>query len=415
MPNSNTVGVYISGLGITSAIGQGKQAFSEALFAGHSSFDFMQRPGRQIPTESEVQNETPFIGAEINNFTLSPHFPGNLLRTASFSSQVGLATVYEAWQDAHLDQISAERVGLIVGGSNFQQREMVNTQEKFINKSLFLRPTYGLNFMDTDFCGLCSELLGIKGLAITVGAASASGQIAVIQACNAVANGQLDACIAVGALMDLSYWECQGLRSLGAMGSDKFSQTPGLACRPFDLDRDGFIYGEICGALVIESEASLCKRDRPSYVRAAGWSVAMDGNRNPNPSFEGEVQVIEESLRAAGLTPGDIQYVNPHGTGSPLGDETELRAIKHCGLNESYINTTKSLTGHGLSAAGSAELVATILQMQSATLHPCNNLNNPMDDTLNWITHRAESHKIRHALKMSMGFGGFNSAMCLEL
>ena len=413
MRNSDPSEILVTGVGVTTAIGQGKSDFVAALLEGRSNFGVMQRPGRQhaIPETKEVSSQ--FLGAEIASLSVPDVVPQNILRTASFSGRVALTTLHEAWTDAQLEQVDPERIGLVVGGSNFQQRELAQAHAAYREKPQFLRPTYGLSFMDSDVCGMCAEVFGIQGLAYTVGGASASGQLAILQAIQAVESGQVDVCIALGALMDLSSWECQAFRSMRAMGSDTFAQEPELACRPFDRRRDGFIFGESCGAVSLE-RASTAQRKVKPYARIASWALRMDGNRSANPSVEGEANVINQALNKAGLRPKDIDYINPHGTASPLGDETELRAFSQCGLEPSYINTTKSLTGHGLSAAGVVEIIATVLQMKAGELHPSRNLEDPIDTRYNWVRGAAVRHNIRRALKMSMGFGGINSAVCLE-
>jgi malonyl-ACP decarboxylase len=214
--------------------------------------------------------------------------------------------------------------------------------------------------------------------------------------------------------MDLSYWECQSLRALGAMGSDRYANEPALACRPFDWDRDGFIFGESCGAVVIESLESSKRRGIKPYAALRGWGMAIDGNRNPEPSLEGETRAIQSALDASGLPPGQIDYVNPHGTGSIIGDETELKALRACGLTNAYLNATKSLIGHGLSAAGAVEVIATLLQMQAGRLHPTRNLDNPIDPAINWVRNKSIDHSIENALTLSMGFGGINTALCWQ-
>src|SRR6185369_1646317 len=196
------------------------------------------------------------------------------------------------------------------------QRELTQLHDANRDSSAFLRPTYALSFMDSDLCGFCTAQFGIRGLAYTVGGASASGQLAIIQAAQAVLADQVDVCIALGALMDLSHWECRALRAIGAMGSDRYADEPELACRPFDRDHDGFIFGESCGAVVIESEESGRRRGMKPYGALAGWGMAMDGNRNPDPSKDGEVRAIQRALDGAGWGPAQIDYVNPHGTGS---------------------------------------------------------------------------------------------------
>jgi malonyl-ACP decarboxylase len=214
--------------------------------------------------------------------------------------------------------------------------------------------------------------------------------------------------------MDLSHWECRGLRALGAMGTDRYANDPALACRPFDRNHDGFIFGEACGAVVIESTESSERREKKSHATLCGWGVTMDGNRNPDPSLEGETQAIRKALDAAEWGAEQIDYVNPHGTGSITGDETELKALHACGLKDSYLNATKSLIGHGLSAAGTVEAIATLLQMQAGQLHPTNNLEDPIDPAFHWVKDKRVEHNIENALTLSMGFGGINTALCWQ-
>lgn len=400
----------MTGLGVVTSIGQGKEAFLGALMAGQGAFGVMQRPGRQVP----APGATRFLGAELAPLTLPATFPPARRRTASLSAQAAIACVHEAWQEAQLDGVEPVRVGLVIGGSNVQQRELITMHEAYRDRPHFLRPTYSLSFMDSDLCGLCTELFGIRGLAFTVGGASASGQLAVLQAHELLQSDRVDVCIAVGALMDLSYWECQGFRAIGAMGSDRFADQPAAACRPFDRDRDGFIYGECCAAIVLERADRLDRRGVAPYARVLGGAIRMDANRNSDPSLEGELSAIRGALEQAGVAAASIDYVNPHGTGSPRGDETEVEAIYRAGLAGAYINATKSLTGHGLTAAGAVELVATLLQMRSQRLHATRNLDHPIDDRCNWVRSAPLSHPIQRALKLSMGFGGINTALCLE-
>jgi malonyl-ACP decarboxylase len=404
--------LVISGIGVTSAVGQGREAFTAALLAGEHRFATLQRPGRQLPAPQE--GDLPFIGAEIGELAMPADIPHHLLRTASFSAQAALATLHEAWHDAALAGAAPDRIGLVVGGSNVQQRDLVLLHDGYRGREQFLRPTYGLSFMDSDLCGLCSEVFGIRGFACTVGGASASGQVAVLEAIAAVESGRVDVCIALGALMDLSYWECQGLRSLGAMGSNRYANDPAAACRPFDKGRDGFIFGEACGALVVERQETAGRTEHAPYARLAGWAMALDANRNPNPSVDGEVAAMRRALKVAGISPSQVDYVNPHGTASGIGDTTELDSLRRCELDHAWLNTTKSITGHGLSAAGAVELIAVALQMRAGRLHPCRNLDDPLDGERRWVGKEAVPHRIEHALNLSMGFGGINTAICLQ-
>lgn len=396
----------VTGMGVIAGIGQGKPAFARALLAGESAFGVMQRPGRQC--------DSAYIGAEIPDIVFSSGIARQTLRAASLSARAALAVLEEAWSEAQLSDVDPRRIGLVVGGSNVQQRELTQSHEAYRDSKDFLRPTYALSFMDSDLCGFCTSQFGIRGLAYTVGGASASGQLAIVQAAQAVLTKQVDVCIALGALMDLSHWECRGLRAIGAMGSDRFANEPALACRPFDGGRDGFIFGEACGAVVIESAESSRRRGMEPYAGLRGWSITMDGNRNPDPSLEGETHAIETALAAAAWAAEDVDYVNPHGTGSVVGDETELQALRACGLNGAYLNATKSLIGHGLSAAGTVEVIATLLQMEAGRLHPTRNLENPIAPDFHWVADGAAEHQIQNAITLSMGFGGINTALCWQ-
>jgi malonyl-ACP decarboxylase len=250
---------------------------------------------------------------------------------------------------------------------------------------------------------LCNAHFQIRGFAYALGGASASGTLAVLHAAEAVRSGRVDACIALGALQDLSCFELQALDALGVL-------SPGMACRPFDRGHDGFMFGESCGALVIRRRDD----ELPFYGYIAGGAHRANGNRGPEPSVTGEVLVIREALAHAGLSPNAIDYVNPHGTGTPRGDETELAALHEAGIARASINTTKSLIGHGLSAAGAVETAAVLLQMKNGFLHPSLHLDAPIDPVFDWVRETARPHSFHHTLKLSFGFGGIDSAMVIS-
>lgn len=403
----NNEELCITGIGITAAIGQGKKAFIDGLLSGRHAFGVMQRKGRQHARSA-------FLGAEIPLTDYPERLTKHKMRSVSFPGQIAVATIEEAWSEAALDQLPANRIGLVIGGSNIGQREQCLMQQDYRERPHFVRPHYGFSFLDSDLCGMCTECFGIQGMAYTVGGASASGHLAILQAVTAVLSGHVDVCIAVGALMDLSYFELQALSSLGALGSTRYSQHPDKACRPFDRDRDGFIFGESCGAVVIERTGTASQRKVPSYATIAGCAMNMDAHRNPDPGYEGEIAVIQSAIAKANIDKSAIDYINPHGTASIVGDEIEAKAIQSCGLAHARINTTKSIVGHGLSAAGTVEVIATLLQMKAGRLHPSLNLDTPINPELNWVYDKAISHQIGYALNLSLGFGGINTAICLK-
>ncbi|OCQ18824.1 polyketide beta-ketoacyl:ACP synthase [Pseudoalteromonas luteoviolacea] len=414
MSNMSFDPVCITGVGITTGNGQGKEAVMSALYNAEHRFGYMQRPGRQLPSLQAQGPAEGFIGSEIQELVMPAAISSQLLRNTSFTAQVALATLSEAWDEANLAEVDPSRIGLIIGGSNVQQRDQTLAKDRLVGKERFVRPTHAMSFMDTDIAGLCSEAFGIKGFAYSLGGASASGQLAVIKAKQAVDSGLVDVCIAVGALMDLSYWECQSLRSLGAMGSTLFSDNPELACRPFDTRHDGFIYGESCAAIVVERVKSISRQLPAPKIYISGVGLCSDGNRQPHPSLEGEVTGIQQAMAQAQLTASDINYVNPHGSGSVIGDEVEVAALNECGLTDAHINTTKSIVGHGLSAAGAVEIAVTVEQMKRNKLHPSRNLVAPIDGTLPWVVDSAAEVEINNAMSLSLGFGGINTAICLS-
>ena len=397
-------------MGVVTPIGQNIPTFQKALFTGKTQFGYLKRPGRE--------GSKPFLGAELPDIEARSILPqyGSLLRTASWSTQNAAIAVSEAWQDAKLssNEVNPERIGIVVGGSNFQQRYQEQIWQRYAEKPEFLKPSYGVTFWDTDQVSLLSQCFQITGESYSVGGASAGGSISIIHAARQIQLGITDVSIVVGPLFDISRWECQGLKNLGAMGSERFADSPQLACRPFDRDRDGFIYGECCGVVILEQADHAKQRGVDSYGELIGWGFSLEGKRGPEPSKKAEEQSMNTALAMAELKPARIDYVNTHGTGSPLGDKTEAAALKSVGLSHCLVNATKSLTGHGLTAAGVVELISTLLQMKEGFCHPTHNLVNPIDAEINWVKEEVVKANIEYAISNSFAFGGINTALVVR-
>ena len=384
----------VTGIGVGSGLGHGKDAFRQGLFEGRSVFAPLARPGRQ-----RGDGSPPFFGVEMPD---PPSIlPPRVERTAGLSGRAAVAVLDEAWREAGLDRLVPERIGLIVGGTNLMAREQFLSLRDYAERLDFLPPRHGHVFLDTDICGLCASQFPIRGFAHTVGAASASGAAAVVAAAEAVSSGRVDACIALGALQDVSALDLQGFRALGALGA-------GPVCRPMDRGHDGFLYGEACAALVVT---------RPElaggtiYGRVLGTGFCADGSRGPEPNSEGQVRAAQDALADAGLAAADIDYVNGHATGTPSGDDAELETLRRLDLGHARVNATKSIIGHGLSAAGAIEAAAVLIQMREGWLHPVLHLETPLDEGFGWVRGGMAEHRIRHALKFSFGFGGSNIAL----
>jgi malonyl-ACP decarboxylase len=391
----------VSGLGVATGFGYGKASLTEGLFGERNLFAPLARPGRQPP-----YGETQFIGVELSE-------PPEILskrtaRTVGLSGRVAVAVVKEAWDEAGLDGVEDCRIGLVLGGSNLQSRELLLAQHSAVERQGVVSPHLGYSFFDTDICGLCAETFGIRGLSYSVGGASASGALAVIHAAELVSSGRVDACIALGALQDLSYFELQALQAMGALGPR--DPTDLLACRPFDRSRDGFVFGESAAALVIRKSESAAA----NYGSIIGYAHVAVGHRGPDPSLGGELRAIRGALAMAGLGPDEIDYVNAHGTGTPLGDDTEATALREAGLTGALINATKSIIGHGIASAGAVEVAVTLLQMRAGRLHPTRHLDDPIDPALLWVKGAPLETKVSTALSLSFGFGGINTAIALS-
>jgi malonyl-ACP decarboxylase len=221
-----------------------------------------------------------------------------------------------------------------------------------------------------------------------------------------VASGAVDVCLVLGALTDLSGMERQSFYNLGAMAT--------TTCRPFDVDREGFVPGQAAACLVLESPESAAERGVPVLGHVAGYAQRLDATRLAEPSVAAEATVMAAALRHAGLSPDRIGYVNTHGTGSRIGDETEVRAIREVfGAARPWLNSTKGLVGHCLCAAGVVEAVATLVQLRHGFLHPNAGLARPLDDTSRFVGAVARHEEVDHALSNAFGFGGFNTSVVL--
>ena len=411
--------IGISGKGVITAAGPGVAVFEKALRSGQPQFSYLA-----LEHQGQLFK---FPSAKIGAFDLRAsisalNLPGEITKSAkrlrkfSKSTATGIYCALEAWSDAGLldAAIDLDRVAIVSAGSNIQQAYLYTQQERYREQVKFMNPTYALHFFDTDLIGAISELLKIKGEGHSIGAASASGNLAVIQGLRLLRSGDYDIALVIAPCMDLSIFEYQAFTSLGAMAVFQENITPDLICRPFDTGHQGFVHGQMAGCLVLESMEHAEKRGKQCKARLAGFGVSMDANRNPNPSAEGEKKAMENALSSAGITARQIDYVNTHGTASVSGDQAEVAAILMSGLEGVLANSTKSIIGHGLSAAGLVECIACLIQMEGNFVHPTHNLEQAISDQINWgATKAIEGRQIQFALNNSFAFGGMNTALVL--
>jgi malonyl-ACP decarboxylase len=411
-------------MGVVTAIGHDIETFGDGLRAGRCGIASLRRiPADKIPIK---------IGAEIRDWDWRQRIeavegggPGfctrarKLLNRAPDSVRLSACAAAQAIGQSQLlgSALTSDRVGLIVAGSNLHQRYIHENGGKFCEEPEYISPTYALSFLDTSQVGCLSELFGIHGMGYTVGGASASGNVALYQAWEWIRAGVLDACVVVGASPDFSEVELQGFSILGAACGEPYQVPPEQSCRPFDRDRAGFVLGEGSGCVVLENLDSACHRAARVLGELKGASMVLDGNSRPNPTLEGELKAMKMALRAANVDVTNIGYINAHGSSSVLGDQVECEAIASLlpdPLASPPINSTKSLTGHCIYAAGVIEFIACAIQMNEGFLHPNLNLANPLDHRLNFAGATTRVLDAKFALSNGFGFGGFNSSLVLE-
>jgi len=414
--------VIVTGMGALSSHGVGVPALAKALREGNNPF---KRSARFSVLSFDV------IAAELDQFNFEnsinqfKHLPKSLTehalklgRRAPLTIQTSIVSALEAWEQAELfsREIDPSRIGLIIAGENTTQAYQYHLYRQFHEEPNYLSPTYALHFMDTDQVGTLSEIFNIQGEGFTVGGASASGNVGIIQGYRLIQQKCMDICLVVGALADLSPIEIQGFRNIGALGGTHFQHQPLKACRPFDKEHEGFIWGQASGCLILESSEFAKKSAANALGKITGTAMKLDANRLANPTMTGEVKVMQQALANAKLSSRDIQYINTHGSSSPLGDKTEVAAIQEVlgdAVKKVWINSTKSIIGHCIWSAGIIEAIATLLQIQEGMVHPNLNLENPIDKNCRFVGEKSETARIEVALSNSFGFGGINTSIVL--
>lgn len=396
--------VPVTGTGIVCAIGADVPSFTAALLAGRCG----------------ITETADGLGAPIQDWVFADALDDVALRAkalraagrAPFPVQVAVAAALQAWTAARLSEVPVpgDRIGIVVAGHNLTARYAHDLTASFADNPAYLPARFALHALDTDHVGTLSEVLGATGEGFTVGGASASGNVGIVHAARLVASGEVDCCVLVGALTELTPLHRKGFAVLGALAEP--GRVPAAACRPFDADRRGFVPGEAAAALVLESAESAARRGADVRATVVGCALGLDGNRLANPDAAGEARVMSRALRAAGLNPEDVDYVNAHGTASRLGDETEVAALHAVfGAARPWVNSTKGLTGHCLGSAGVVEAVATVAQLVGGFAHPNVNLDRPVDDRVRFVGAAAQPAGLSRALSNGFGFGGINSAV----
>lgn len=413
--------VAVTGMGVVCSMARTVAEFETGLREGRCGISLM----------GAAESRSVHVGGILRDFSWQDSFDSlaqdhppirsrarKALNNTTDSTRLSACAAMQALHDAQLGDgsKSLDDTGLIVAGSNLSQEYVTKNWTQF-QQSGRMNPRYAVSFFDTNQVGCLSGIFAIRGTGCTMGAASASGNAALFNAFHWIRSGMMERCVVVGACTEFSEMELEAFAVLGAACTGKFRKDPVHACRPFDREHEGFVWGQASACVVLESPGSARNRGVRVHGELVGASLLLDGNHLPDPDAEGEARAMRAALNQAGLAPGQIGYINAHGTSSPLGDRTECEAIQAVfrdHLGGVWINSTKSLTGHCMSAAGVLELTACLIQMNRHFLHPNLNLETPIDPGLRFAGARSAPLDAEYALSNGFGFGGINSSLVIR-
>lgn len=403
--------VVITGMGIISPMGHNVEEYWQNLIAGKSG---VTRITKYNPDEIDIPVK---IAAEVKNFNPEEYMDKKLTRRMDLFSQFGMAAAKQAITQAGIDQegaVDKERVGVLigsgVGGIKSLQKNIVDFDRKTRISPFFIP------MIITDMAaGLVSIEYGFMGPNFSISTACASANHSILEAFHIIKRGDADIMVtggAEGSVTDLNICAFSTAQAISRRNDE-----PEKASRPWDKDRDGFVLGEGSGVLVIESEESAKKRGATILATLLGGGMSADAHHMtaPHPEGKGAALCMKIALERAGLKPEQVQYVNAHGTSTELGDIAETNAIKLVFGNHAKkmkVNSTKSMVGHLLGAAGGVEAIACIKSIMHDTLHPTINLDNPDPQCdLDYVPHKAQKLELQYALSNSFGFGGHNCSL----
>jgi len=405
--------IVITGIGIVSPIGIGKEDYAKALREGKSGAS---------PVEGfDVSAYSTRIAAQIKNFVPENYIEKKKVKRMARFTQVGVAAAKMAIADSGLDftKENLARIGAItgtgIGGLDVIENEHSSLLEKGQRRvSPFLIPMIITNMLPGE---LAIEY-GFTGPNYAVSSACASSNHAIGDALRLMRYGDADVMITGGAEAAITPLGLAGFCSIKALSMR--NDEPQKASRPFDKNRDGFLMGEGAGIIVLETLEHAQKRGAKIYGEILGYGASDDAYHitAPQPEALAAVQAMKHALADAGISPDEIDYINAHGTSTEFNDKIETLAIKKVFGERAYkipISSTKSMTGHLLGAAGAAELIATLICMEQGFIHPTINYETPDPECdLDYVPNKPREQQINCALSNSLGFGGHNSVLIVK-
>jgi 3-oxoacyl-[acyl-carrier-protein] synthase II len=402
--------VVVTGLGVITAIGTGKESFWEAL---RSSCSGVQR----VDDLLDLTGIDVLIGSPVRDFNPCDYMDQRRARRIDRASQFALAATHLALSDAGIapEMPLAEQTGVIVGtGIGGLQALEANCSALLNEGPRRVSPFFVPRFMPNAMAGEIAIEYGFRGPNFGVVSACASAAHAIGISAELIRSGFLNCVVTGGAEAVMQRITYAGFARMGALS--RRNEQPERASRPFDRDRDGFVIGEGAGILVLEERTHAKTRGTHIYAELVGFGMSADATHITAPAEDGSgaAQAMMAALNQAGISPEQVDYINAHGTSTPLNDVAETRAIKRAFGDHAYrvkINSTKSQIGHLLGAAGGVEAIATLLSMEHGFIPAT--LNYEHRDPECDLDYSKESVKqpIHVALSNSFGFGGQNAAL----
>ena len=400
--------VVVTGLGVVSPVGIGVQASWANLLAGKSGITHI--------TKFDASAFSSQIAGEVKDFDVSQYLPAKEARRMDTFIQFGMVAAIEAVKDSGIvaTEENAERIGVSIGSGIGGLRLIEETNDTYDaggprKISPFFIPGTIINMIS----GNLSIMFGFKGPNVAIVTACTTGTHSIGDAARMIEYGDADAMVAGGAEAAITELSVGGFASARALSTR--NDDPATASRPWDVDRDGFVIGEGAGVMVLEEYESAKKRGAKIYAELTGYGMSADAYHMTAPNMDGPRRSMRNALNNAGVNPDEVQFINAHGTSTPLGDANETNAIKAAfgeHAKKLVVNSTKSMTGHLLGGAGGLESVFTVLSISHQVSPPTINIfNQDPECDLDFCANTARDMKINVALKNNFGFGGTNGSL----
>ncbi|AEH00802.1 beta-ketoacyl-ACP synthase II [Lacinutrix sp. 5H-3-7-4] len=408
--------VVVTGLGALTPIGNTKDEYWDALINGKS--------GAAPITYFDTEKFKTKFACELKNFVATDFLDRKEARKMDRFTQYAMVASDEAIADANLnlDTVNKLRVGVIwgagIGGLETFQNEVLNFAQG--DGSPRFNPFFIPKMIADIAPGNISIKNGFMGPNYTTVSACASSANAMIDALNYIRLGHCDVIVTGGSEAAVTIAGMGGFNAMHALSTR--NESPETASRPFDASRDGFVLGEGAGAIILEEYEHAKARGAKIYAEVVGGGMSSDAHHMtaPHPDGIGVIAVMKNCLENAGLKPEDVDHINTHGTSTPLGDVAELKAISKVFGDHAKninINSTKSMTGHLLGAAGAVESIASILAMEHGVVPPTinhENVDENIDPNLNLTLNKPQKRDIKVAMSNTFGFGGHNACVLFK-